>query len=162
MAHENALASPRPLVPDVWLLDGYNVLHTVVLRGDREHWWREDQRNRLISLAATLDAGGAPIWVVFDGPHPLADAPDDPEQAAAARARSSGAGRGVGVVFAPDADDWILRRVRSAHEPQTIAVVSADRRLCARVQSRGGRVISPRSFLNACGGATAAPPTGIR
>ncbi|MCH2172105.1 NYN domain-containing protein [Myxococcota bacterium] len=159
MVQEGLHTVPPHPTPEVWLVDGYNVLHAVVLGDDRERWWREEQRDRLIRMATDLGAGEAPVWVVFDGPHPLADTPESFERAFEDCPAPLQESR-VGVVFAPDADDWILTRARRASSPEGIAVVTADRRLAARVRRTGVQVVSPRSFLDACRAAGTDPPTG--
>jgi uncharacterized protein YaiI (UPF0178 family) len=59
------------------------------------------------------------------------------------------------VVFAPSADDWILRELREASDPTAIVVVTADRQVADRARHRGARVVSPRAFLERCGPAGA-------
>jgi hypothetical protein len=81
------------------------------------------------------------VWVVFDGP----DARELPDPGAA-----GGGGARPRLVFAPSADDWLLRRARDA-APGEVAIVTADRRLAARARSRGATVVSPREFLARCG-----------
>jgi predicted RNA-binding protein with PIN domain len=121
-----------------WLVDGFNVLHAGVLRGnDRQGWWREEMRARLLERVAGFDDEAAELWVVFDGRGPLADA-----ELRSARPR---------VVFAPSADDWLLAEVRGAEDPAQIVVVTADRQLADRARHRGARVVSPRAFLARCG-----------
>jgi len=120
-----------------WLVDGFNVLHAGVLRGnDRQGWWREETRARLLERVAAFEDGGAELWVVFDGPGPGADA-----EIASLRPR---------VVFAPSADDWLLAAVREAAEPARVVVVTADRQLADRARHRGAQVVSPRAFLARC------------
>ena len=128
----------RTAEPRVWLVDGFNALHVALLRGrDRPRWWRGEERERLVAEVARFDASDAEVVVVFDGPRPAEDAP----------------GEGPRVVFAPSADDWLLREVRDAPEPGAVAVVTADRQLADRARHRGARVVSPRVFLERCGSA---------
>ncbi len=135
--------SPAPMEQGVrWLVDGFNVLHAGVLRGDdRRGWWREEMRARLLERVAGFEDGAAELWVVFDGPGPAGEA-----EAASLRPR---------VVFAPSADDWLLAAVREAADPAAIVVVTADRQLADRARHRGARIVSPRVFLARC--AAAAP-----
>ncbi len=130
---------PAPMDSGVrWLVDGFNVLHAGVLRGnDRRGWWREEVRARLLERIAAFEDGAAELWVVFDGPGPGGEA-----EAASLRPR---------VVFAPSADDWLLAAVRDAADPAAIVVVTADRQLADRARHRGARVVSPRTFLARCG-----------
>jgi predicted RNA-binding protein with PIN domain len=120
-----------------WLVDGFNVLHAGVLRGkDRQGWWREEMRARLLQRVAAFEDGAAELWVVFDGPGPGTDA-----EIASLRPR---------VVFATSADDWLLAAVREAADPAKVVVVTADRQLADRSRHRGAQVVSPRAFLARC------------
>jgi hypothetical protein len=124
--------------PAIWLVDGFNVLHAGVLRGrDRGKWWREKSRARLVELARSFDDTEAEMWIVFDGPRAAPAAQEVP---------------GLRVVFAPSADEWLLRRLRSAPDPSQLGVVTGDRRLAIRSRRRGARVIGPREFLDRCRG----------
>ncbi len=127
-----------PSDPAVWLVDGFNVLHAVVLGGrDRRGFWRAAERQRLIDRVRGFDAKASEVWVVFDGPRPADEAEPDPDDR-------------VHVVFAPSADEWLLRRVRGAEEPGAVAVVTRDRKLAGRSRHRGARVVEPRDFLRRC------------
>ena len=70
-----AAYNPRPMEQKArWLVDGFNVLHAGVLRGnDRSGWWREEMRARLLERVAAFEDGAAELWVVFDGPGPGAE-----------------------------------------------------------------------------------------
>jgi predicted RNA-binding protein with PIN domain len=120
-----------------WLVDGFNVLHAGVLRGnDRRGWWREEMRGRLLTRVAHFEEKDADLWVVFDGPGAGSDAE-----------RESVWPR---VVFAPSADEWLLEAVRDAEDPSRLVVVTADRQLADRIRHRGAQVVSPRTFLARC------------
>lgn len=122
--------------PAIWLVDGFNVLHAGVLRGrERGQWWREAGRTQLLELARFFDDPDAEVWIVFDGPRAA------PATSQIPRLR---------VVFAPSADEWLLRRLRSAPDPTRLGVVTGDRRLAIRSRRRGARVIMPREFLDRC------------
>jgi predicted RNA-binding protein with PIN domain len=122
--------------PRVWLVDGFNALHVAVLRGrERAAWWAREGREQILARVRGFDDPSAEIWVVFDGSRPAAVGDGDAE-------------RGLRVVFAPSADEWMIRRVR---ETPGVAVVTADRRLAARARARGAKVVSPRDFLARCG-----------
>lgn len=125
-----------PAEPALWLVDGYNVLHVGVLRGAARGgaWWGGAGREALLERVRRFDGGGAAVEVVFDGP----DAGTGPDP-----------GSPLAVVFAPSADEWLLRRARGAR-PGEVAVVTADRRLAARARARGARVVSPGEFLARC------------
>lgn len=121
--------------PRLWLVDGYNVLNVGLLAGrEREGWWSSRHRSELLGRVAAFEDREAEIWVVFDGAHP-------PEASPPARVRS---------VFAPDADQWLLARIR-ADSANSVVLVTADRRLAARARHRGAEVVTPRAFLARCG-----------
>jgi predicted RNA-binding protein with PIN domain len=135
---EAAPYTPEPMERERWLVDGFNVLHAGVLRGnDRRGWWREEVRARLLERVAGFEDAAAELWVVFDGPGPGGEA-----ERASERPR---------VVFAPSADDWLLEAVRETPDPAAVVVVTADRQLADRARHRGARVVSPRAFLARCG-----------
>jgi predicted RNA-binding protein with PIN domain len=122
--------------PRVWLVDGYNVVHAVLLGGrDRtQPWWTEARREQLLARVEALGIEGAEVWVVFDGPRPGPEAP-------------APGPRRVRCAFAPRADEWLVRRVRAARDPARVAVVTADRRLAGRARHAGAQVVTPRAFL---------------
>jgi predicted RNA-binding protein with PIN domain len=120
----------------IWLVDGYNVVHWGLLGGrDRERWWSAPLRAELLARAAAFEDPDAEVWVVFDGARP------GPEVE----------GR-LHEVFAPSADDWLLRRIRDEADPARVALVTADRRLADRAKHRGAAVVSPSEFLDRCMG----------
>lgn len=120
-----------------WLVDGFNVLHTGVLHGrQRGTWWEADARRQLLDRVRDFREDAAELWIVFDGPRP-AEGPDDVES-------------GTRVVFAPSADEWLLQEVRQAETPESLTVVTADRKLADKARHRGARVVSPRTFLARC------------
>lgn len=147
--------APPPLEPavDEWLVDGFNLLHAVLLGGEeRSQWWTAAARERVLAAVeeatragdrdATVTPGGAAasassqssVWVVFDGNRSASDTP------------TSEAGR-LQSVFAPSADEWLVRRVKQAREPSRVVVVTADRKLANRARHHGAQVLSPRDFL---------------
>ena len=106
---------------EIWLVDGFNVVQVALLSGrERDAWWTAPRREELLERVAAFEVPAAEVWVVFDGERPA-------EAASAVR-----------TVFAPSADDWLLRRVREAPDPSLVHVVTADRRLAARGASPGG------------------------
>jgi predicted RNA-binding protein with PIN domain len=135
-----------------WLVDGYNVLHAGLLGpGDRGEWWRAKHRARLAERCAPLGRQGAGseqaarVWLVFDGQHPL------------------NSGDTIGsenptVVFAPSADDWIVKYVRESDDVARLIVVTGDRQVADRCRHAGARVVAPREFLRRCDEATAVSP----
>ncbi|HVN40575.1 MAG TPA: NYN domain-containing protein [Myxococcota bacterium] len=121
--------------PELWLVDGFNVVQVALLSGrDRDGWWNAARREELLAQAARLTQTGAQVEVVFDG----------------ARAEPEGDGAGPRQVFAESADAWLVARVRAASDPARVAVVTADRRLAGRVRHHGARVVGPGEFLRRC------------
>jgi hypothetical protein len=122
--------------PRLWLVDGFNVLHAAVLKGrDRREWWRGPARARVLDLAGGFPDADVEIWVVFDG--------EDPDEEAELPPR-------VRQVFAPSADDWLVRRVKQTPRGAPVSVVTADRELAARARHHGAEVVSPRAFAERC------------
>ena len=127
-----------------WLVDGFNLLHAGILGGrDRSEWWTAPRRAEVLERVAEARVAGAERVVVFDG----ARDPGEPPPAG-----------GVREVFAASADDWLLRRVKHSPDPSQVAVVTADRRLAARVAHCGARVVHPSDFLRRCPSRGEAPP----
>jgi len=123
--------------PQVWLIDGYNVLCSGLLGGrDRSTWWSTERRRELLGLLEHFDAPQAEIWVVFDG---------ERQAGAATRGR-------VSSVFVPSADRWIHRQVKERATAESVAVVTSDRQLAGRARHGGARVISPGALLRRCKG----------
>lgn len=121
--------------PELWLVDGYNVVQVALLSGrDRDSWWQASRRDELMAHAARLAASGARVEVVFDGDQPV----PEPE------------GRAARQVFAESADAWLVARVRAEVTPQRVVVVTADRRLAGRLRHHGARVVGPGEFLRRC------------
>lgn len=131
-----AMSETEVREPRVWLVDGFNALCVALLRGrERSAWWSREGREEVLARVRDFDDPSAEVWVVFDGDRPATEGPPGAP--------------GPRVAFAPSADEWLLRRVREA-EAGEVAVVTADRRLAARVRARGARVVSPRDFLARC------------
>ena len=135
---------PLPALPpaEIWLVDGYNVLHAGLLgKGQRVNWWHRSHRDRLVERVRNLEPPRAEIWIVFDGADE-GERPTGHEQ--------DGGLATVRVVFARSADDWILAKVRQSPEPATLAVVTGDQQVAGRARHRGAIVVSPRLFLDHC------------
>jgi len=146
---ENASSSdpdPAPAIgahtAQVWLLDGFNVLHAAMFRDrERSGWWREEDRERLLTRVCEFAEPAEEIWVVFDGSRE-----SEPD---ARQLRTTG-GAPVYLVFASSADDWLVRKVRGAAEPERIGVVTRDRRVGGRSRHAGASVVAPADFLGLC------------
>jgi predicted RNA-binding protein with PIN domain len=122
----------------LWIVDGFNVLHAHLLRGrDRRAWWSEERRKLVIDEAAKLAARGERVWVVFDGARPAGEI-ESPEGAL------------LRVVFAKDADEFLLKAMRAAEDPGGVAVVTGDRPVKDRARRWGAQVVSPRAWLERC------------
>lgn len=130
-------------LPEVssWLIDGFNVLHAVLLGGrDRSRWWTALHRRALVDRVCRFE-GSAERVIVFDGRRApdTRERPDDP---------------GVRVEFEPDADAFILKVARRASKEGagagTVGVVTADRKLRDRCRHAGAEVVSPAEFLAHC------------
>ena len=139
-------ASALSALPAVslWLVDGFNVLHAHLLKGrDRKDWWSAERRQLVIEQAERLAARGERVCVVFDGTRP-ADQAESPEDAL------------LRVVFAKDADGWMLKTMRAAADPGGVAIVTGDRPVKDRARRWGAHAVSPREWLARC----AATPSG--
>jgi predicted RNA-binding protein with PIN domain len=125
-------------------VDGYNVLHAVILRGrDRAHFWSVDNQRRVAELAARFEAGE--VWLVFDASSRV---PERLEEGAC----------GVECLYAPSADERIVELAASWKDQRRIVVVSADRQLCDRARNHGAERMSPWAFAAACGEDPATSP----
>jgi predicted RNA-binding protein with PIN domain len=132
--------APDAPAPELWLVDGYNVLHAGVLRGrDRRGWWTASVQSRLVAIAHTFEDPTAEIVLVFDAAKP--EAPRAPEPPPPSRVR---------LVYTPSADAWLVRHVRASESPERIAVVTADRQVQGRARHGGATVVSPLNFLARC------------
>ena len=120
----------------LFLVDGFNFLHAVVLKGrDRARWWRPENRARVVEVVAGLVGGGAEAWVVFDERGRSEPTATDP-----------GAELRLPVHYAPNADDYIVALCAELTCGREVVVVSADRSLIDRARHRGARGLSPWAF----------------
>jgi predicted RNA-binding protein with PIN domain len=134
------IPNPAESEPRIWLVDGFNVLHAGVLKGrDRAGWWKAEAQLRLVRRVERFSPADVELIVVFD------DAREHSE-----RCEAPASAPRLTLVFAPSADDWLVRTVRKAKAPQEIAVVTGDRQVQGRVRHAGARVVSPRAFLARC------------
>jgi predicted RNA-binding protein with PIN domain len=125
---------------DEWLVDGFNLLHAVLLGGeDRSQWWKASGRSRVLEAVAeaTSEDEHDRVWVVFDGSRPAPESSSD-----------AGNVDRLQSVFAPSADDWLVRRVKAAPDPAHVVVVTGDRKLANRARHNGAVIQSPSDFLS--------------
>ncbi len=138
------------------LVDGFNVLHAVLLGKDRDSgWWRRVHRERLLERVTHWSGGADSIWVAFDGSHPAMSA------WAELVTMSSGGdlpGPAVHSLFVESADDWIVRRARRTQHPERMIVVSADHKVAGRARSAGCEILTPWAFMARCTRAEAGAP----
>jgi predicted RNA-binding protein with PIN domain len=120
-----------PSAIDVWLIDGFNVLHACLLKGrERERWWSAETQAQVAQWLEDFACKHS-VVVVFDagGEH---------------SERCSKEGFSVTFSFAPDADAEIIRLVQAA--TGRVCVVTADRSLSDRCRARGARTLKPWPF----------------
>lgn len=139
-AYVHPMAETSSNTPRIWLVDGYNTVCAGLLGGrDRGQWWSTQRRAELMDRLAGFEGLTDPtseIWVVFDG-------------AASVRDDDTRSGR-IHSVFAPSADEWLVREVRERTSDGRVAVVTDDRRLANRARDRGALIYTPQEFLRCC------------
>jgi len=149
------------------LVDGFNVLHAVLLGKERDSgWWRRVHRERLLERVTHWRGGADAIWVAFDGSRPamsvwaepvaMSSGGDSPGPAVHSVGSVHGVQRvdrvhSVHSLFVESADDWIVRRARRAEHPERMIVVSADRKVAGRARSAGCEILTPWAFMARCG-----------
>ena len=121
----------------LYLVDGYNLLHAVILRGrERAHFWSPENQRKVVELVARFEGGEA--WVVFDASRPdsshLEAPPGD-----------------VRCFYAESADERIVELAAAAKGERSVIVVSADRQLCDLARNHSATRMSPWDFAEACG-----------
>jgi YacP-like NYN domain-containing protein len=127
-------------VSTLYLIDGFNFLHAVVLKGrDRAHWWSPDNQRAVREWVALRPVTGARTWIVFDQrePGPPHESPSSDPDALPGEPE---------VRHAPDADAYILGCCEALGGACEVVVVSADRSLVDRAKYRGARALSPWDF----------------
>jgi hypothetical protein len=152
----------------VILVDGFNVLHAVLLGKERETgWWQRATRERLLRRASLWPERSDEVWIAFDGAQPAWSVWAEPvarivangDAAGDSPSDTPGQGPMVHNVHVESADDWIVRRARRAADPARTIVVSGDRKVAGRARSAGCEVWTPWAFVSHCpspGGAAAA------
>jgi predicted RNA-binding protein with PIN domain len=120
------------------IIDGFNVLHAVVLTGrDRAAWWHPAAQRRLVERVEQLDSTYPVICIVFDRRRSI---PEGEEGVTSEDPR-------ITVRYAPSADDWIVAEVDRCSPQWRVTVVTADRLLRERVQRAGGTTKSPTAVF---------------
>jgi hypothetical protein len=138
-------------MPPLYLIDAYNFLHAVVLKGrERANWCSSENQARVVSAVAALAVGRQAFeaWVVFD----LRSATAGSDASGGAPV---GGAPGIEVHSAPSADDYIVARCAELSGRRELCVVSADRSLGDRARRHGARRLSPWAFA---GGEPGCPP----
>jgi hypothetical protein len=141
-------------MPPLYLVDAYNFLHAVVLKGrDRAHWWSVENQVRVVAAIGALRAGREAFeaWVVFDRRGTAAEVE-------ALGGAPVGACCGIEVHSAPDADDYIVARCAELSGRRRLWVVSADRSLGDRARRHGAGRLSPWAFTAGEPSVSAAAP----
>ena len=130
------------------LVDGFNVLHAVLLGQDRDAgWWRRIHRERLLERVTRWNGGADSIWVAFDGSRPAMSVWAEP---VAMPGGGDSPTPAVHSLFVESADDWIVRRARRTEHPERMIVVSADRKVAGRARSAGCEILTPWAFMARC------------
>jgi hypothetical protein len=146
MAPERAHGvSPERAVSALYLIDGFNFLHAVVLKGrDRSRWWSRENQRAVRDWVALRPITGARTWIIFDQREP-----PPPNATVALDDVPPG---GPEVRHAPDADAYILACCQELQGTCEVVVVSADRSLVDRAKRRGARALSPWDFARYAAG----------
>jgi predicted RNA-binding protein with PIN domain len=128
------------------LIDGYNVMHRLPGFPELIASDPEEARERFLRLLAPLALRGKEAWtVVFDGP-------------GGGRDRSPGP---IDVVFAKDADTWIMTELRGASRPGEMSVVTSDEKDIGRAaRAMGATVLSAGDLIASLGKRRAAREAG--
>ena len=123
----------------ILIIDGFNVLHAVVLVGRaRAGWWQPTAQRRLVERVEQLTLSYPTIWIVFDRRPSTNEVPEDV---------TSNDPR-IRIVYAPSADDWIVQEVERLTPQHSVTVVTADRPLRERVRHVGGSLLSPLALFS--------------
>jgi len=132
----------------VILVDGFNVLHAVLLGKERDQgWWRREPRERLLRRISAWQSGPGEIWVAFDGTQPAWAVWTEPTAIPRTKRSQSAT---VHCLFVESADDWIVRRARRTKHPERTIVVSGDRKVTGRARSAGCEIWTPWALISRC------------
>lgn len=139
LVHGGRARAPQRAVSTLYLIDGFNFLHAVVLKGrDRSRWWSPENQRAVQDWVALRPITSARTWIVFDQrePRPPNESP----------VMDGAPTVGLEVRHAPDADAFILACCEELRGTSQVVVVSADRSLVDRAKRRGARALSPWEF----------------
>ena len=121
------------------IIDGFNVLHAVVLVGrDRARWWQPAAQRRLVERVEQLTLSYPSMWIVFDRRPSTNEATED----------VTSTDSRIRIVYAPSADDWIVQEIGRLTPQHSVTVVTADRPLRERVRHVGGALLSPLALFS--------------
>lgn len=136
------MATSGPLI----LIDGFNLLHAVVLRGgERKQWWSLENQQRVVELVSRFERPDS-CWIIFDAARP------NSSQLQSASSLVGGSAKAAPqVLYAPSADDRIVE-IAARHSGEDVVVVSADRALQDRARNHGSARLSPWMFAEQCSG----------
>ena len=137
----------------VILVDGFNVLHAVLLGREREDgWWKREPRERLLRRIRGWRGPANEIWVAFDGTQPAWSvwAEPFPDLVTAEEEPGDIPTPIIHSLFVESADDWIVRRARRAPQPERMIVVSGDHKVAGRARSAGCEVWTPWTLISQC------------
>lgn len=120
------------------LIDGFNLLHSVVLKGrDRANWWKLERQLEVFDLCVRF-TGPEETFLIFD-------AARETSERLPREAHATPDCHPHHIVYAPSADDWIVAKCQHATNQET-RVVTADRALRDRAARHGALGLSPWSF----------------
>jgi predicted RNA-binding protein with PIN domain len=135
-------------------VDGYNVLRVSLNSGGGSSWWSEERRAALSEVASRLPHPEDEIFLVFDARHlsEASEEPNKPNKPNKKEGRAADAGPSIVQVFAPSADEWIVRAVKRSAAERSVVVVTADRPLRDRSRHHGADWMSTGDFVALCEG----------
>gem|GEM_PF-2283552 len=124
-------AKSRPLL----LIDGFNLLHSVILQGrDRVNWWLPEKQSLVVDYVGQCP-GEFECWLVFDSSRSDEERPALP----VSRTQRCNPAR---ILYAPSADDAIVS-LCELHQERRVQVASADRALQDRCRNHGAVRLRP-------------------
>jgi predicted RNA-binding protein with PIN domain len=127
-------------------VDGFNVMHRLPGGAEELAADPEAARRRFLGLLAPQVYTSGERWtVVFDAPR-------------AGRARAPGP---IEVVYAPDADAWLVAALEQHPHPERVTVVTSDEKdIGRRARALGASVLSAAALVRAMAAGAPPPPPG--